>query len=162
MNPLIVGGILKNFYQDFSMSNFSDRLKLQKLVYLLKHKDMNLGYSFNLYLYGPYSRSLTKDAYQMDQFKEFRDINKVKPASEDQKTKFERFLEKIEEHKNDDKWLEIVSSYFFIKNNKIADTEEDIIKEIMNKRDNIDFGEEKIRYTLKEVKKDKYWCNDEA
>ena len=40
-----------------------DRLKLQKMVYLLQAYGMRLGYGFVWYKYGPYSKTLVSDAY---------------------------------------------------------------------------------------------------
>jgi uncharacterized protein YwgA len=47
-----------------NVDNFQDRLILQKLVYLLKLSGINLGYSFSLYVRGPYSPDLTKEFYE--------------------------------------------------------------------------------------------------
>src|SRR5262249_50155808 len=42
---------------------FSDRLILQKAVYLAQAAGVQLGYSYNWYLRGPYSPALTRDAF---------------------------------------------------------------------------------------------------
>lgn len=48
---------------DCGMSSFEDRLILQKAVYLCQAAGVNLGYYYHWYLHGPYSPSLTRDAY---------------------------------------------------------------------------------------------------
>jgi hypothetical protein len=45
------------------LDTFSDRLVLQKGVYLAQASGVQLGYQYNWYLRGPYSPSLTRDAF---------------------------------------------------------------------------------------------------
>jgi hypothetical protein len=45
------------------LSSFSDRLILQKAVYLAQAAGVQLGYSYNWYLRGPYSPALTRDGF---------------------------------------------------------------------------------------------------
>jgi uncharacterized protein YwgA len=47
------------------LSSFDDRLILQKAVYLAQAAGVELGYFFHWYLRGPYSPSLTRDAFTM-------------------------------------------------------------------------------------------------
>ena len=48
---------------EFDISRFDDRLIAQKLVCLLELRGIDLGYSCNLYVRGPYSPDLTQDLY---------------------------------------------------------------------------------------------------
>jgi len=50
----------------FTVEKFEDRLKLQKIVYIARYFDINMGYPFDLYLRGPYSRELADDYYFID------------------------------------------------------------------------------------------------
>ncbi len=52
---------------EFRISNFDDRLKLQKIVYIAKYFDIDLGYSFSEYLRGPYSPELADDYYKLSE-----------------------------------------------------------------------------------------------
>lgn len=45
------------------VDEFTDRLVLQKAVYLLQHAKIHLGYRFRWYLRGPYSTDLTDDVF---------------------------------------------------------------------------------------------------
>jgi hypothetical protein len=45
------------------LDSFSDRLVLQKAIYLAQAAGVLLGYGYNWYLRGPYSPSLTRDAF---------------------------------------------------------------------------------------------------
>ncbi|MCX5844662.1 MAG: hypothetical protein NT022_13120 [Deltaproteobacteria bacterium] len=51
------------FEHDLNMSSFSDRIRLQKLVYILSKAGLDLGYSFSWYLRGSYSSPLASDGY---------------------------------------------------------------------------------------------------
>lgn len=44
-------------------SNFSSRIILQKLSYICQKMGLETNYSFNFYIHGPYSISLTNDYY---------------------------------------------------------------------------------------------------
>jgi len=92
MNSLALGGILKRFYPSFSMTTFSNRLKLQKIIYLIQSDVTNLGYVYEWYLYGPYSTQLTKDAYNIQEYAETKPI-----AFEDKviSTKFDEFIKRL-------------------------------------------------------------------
>lgn len=46
-----------------SIDSFEDRLKIQKIVYLLGLKGIKTGFSYRLYVRGPYSPDLTKEIY---------------------------------------------------------------------------------------------------
>jgi hypothetical protein len=45
------------------LDSFSDRLILQKAIYLAQAAGVQLGYHYNWYLRGPYSPALTRDAF---------------------------------------------------------------------------------------------------
>ncbi len=55
------------------LTSFSDRLCLQKYVYLAQICGVDLGYRFSWYLRGPYCTALTSDAFQL------RDDEKLAP-----------------------------------------------------------------------------------
>ena len=44
-------------------NNFDKRLRLQKAVFLIKHKTKDFPYPFSLYIRGPYSKELARDYY---------------------------------------------------------------------------------------------------
>ena len=59
---LTVDGLNLPFKTDY----FTDRLIMQKAVYLAQAAGVNLGYFYHWYLHGPYSPSLTRDEYSID------------------------------------------------------------------------------------------------
>lgn len=104
MNSLLLAGIVKQFYSNFSMGTFDNRLKLQKIIYLLQASGVNLGFSYSLYLYGPYCPELTKMAYLVENFSDAEDIE---PEEQDKKQIFSNFKFRINDYKNNKDWLEI-------------------------------------------------------
>lgn len=51
---------------DLTTNNFSERKRLQKIIYLLQESGINFGVDFSWYIYGPYSPALTRVAYKED------------------------------------------------------------------------------------------------
>lgn len=47
-----------------SIGSFEDRLKIQKIVYLLELKGIKTGFAYKLYVRGPYSPGLTQEIYR--------------------------------------------------------------------------------------------------
>lgn len=94
------------------MGKFSDRLKLQKSIFLIQSQGINLGFTFSLYIHGPYSKDLTKMGYYIT---DFNKIRKVKFANEDTEKKFLSFLDKIQPYKDNVNWLEIASTLCLFK-----------------------------------------------
>ena len=51
---------------DFTTDSFTDRLILQKAIYLAQAAGINLGYYHRWYLYGPYCSTLAEDAFAVE------------------------------------------------------------------------------------------------
>lgn len=49
---------------DFSMKTFDDRLKIQKMVYIIQTFGVYLGYEFSYYIHGPYCSKLAQTGYE--------------------------------------------------------------------------------------------------
>lgn len=128
MNPQILAGILKNFYEDFDIGLFRDRLRLQKIIYLMQAFGLNIGYSYSLYLYGPYSTELTRDGFAMPDLKK---VQKVDFEEEQDKKIFRQFKQFIEDKKTNNDRLEIIASAHLLK--KLGYTEQNIINTIKSK-----------------------------
>jgi uncharacterized protein YwgA len=47
-----------------SLDSFSDRIRVQKLVYLLKQLDPELRFGYSWYIHGPYSPELTRMIFE--------------------------------------------------------------------------------------------------
>jgi len=50
--------------KNLSIDNFQDKLVIQKVIYLLQLKGVKTGFSYDLYVRGPYSSDLTNELYQ--------------------------------------------------------------------------------------------------
>ena len=58
-NKFLLPVYKKVFGESFSYGRFEDRLKMQKMVYLLQEEGVNIGhYGFEWYKHGPYSQVL--------------------------------------------------------------------------------------------------------
>ena len=72
------------------METFSERKRVQKMVYLLdKVFHLNFGYSYNWYLHGPYSPELTRIIFDVIE-KEREDIAEPVELSAEDKDKIRR------------------------------------------------------------------------
>lgn len=112
LEPKKLAGLLKRIYEEFDVSKFSDRLKVQKFVYILQNRGINLGYLFNFYLYGPYSTDLARTAFNIE---DYESIRKARFISTDKEKKFKEILSKLKNHKDDTRWLEGASSILLLK-----------------------------------------------
>ena len=63
----ILGQLYARLYdEDFSYSDYSKRMKMQKGIYLLQEMGVPVGdYGFVWYRYGPYSQSLAEDMAEL-------------------------------------------------------------------------------------------------
>jgi uncharacterized protein YwgA len=148
MIPENLAGILKNFYNSFSMNTFTNRLKIQKIIYLMQAYGLNIGYLYSYYLYGPYSTDLTKDAYSMP---DFNKISKMSFSGKEDSNKFEQFINFIGKRKNDVFWLEVCSSIHLLYNQGYS--KKQIINFIKNKHnDKYIEKEEEISLIYNEIK----------
>ena len=107
MNPTQLAGLVKRAYPNFDMTNFNDRLKLQKLIYLMQESNINLGYDFGLYLHGPYAKMLARDGFDMPNFDKCK-IIKFEDSKLDEK--FESLLKFLDNKKDDKDAMEIIAS----------------------------------------------------
>lgn len=149
MNPNIIAGLINRIYNNFDMFSFDNRLKLQKFTYFLQHSfDLNLGYEFNWYTYGPYCIELTKDGFLAD----FANAPKLKFAETEAEKKFGHFLNFINKRKDDVEWLEIASSLHLLRKLNPDIDENFLVETIKNKREEFKSKEEGIRKILKELK----------
>jgi uncharacterized protein YwgA len=132
ISPEILGGLLKRAYPDFNMVLFDNRLKVQKYIYLMQRFGLNLGYSFSLYIRGPYCTELTKDAFQMKNYESIQPIGFAAPIHE---TRFKEFLIFFEPHKDDTVWLEVASSILIFYD--MYSKKRDIVVELVKNKNDI-------------------------
>jgi len=137
MNPNIVAGLINRNYNNFNMFSFKNRIKVQKFVYIMQSMfQLNLGYEFNWYHYGPYCTELAKDCFSIN----FDTSPQVKFGDTEAEKRFLEFCSFIKN--KDEKWLEIVASIHFLKklgypSNKIIETIKSKRKELSSKSSEI-------------------------
>lgn len=115
-----LGVILKDL-DNFSMKTFSDRLRFQKTIQLLQAFGVDLGYSYNWYLSGPYCSTLAKDGYELAEV-----IHKIPKldlefANNTLTASYTAFKDFIQDKKNDPDQLEIAASICFLHQQKNLD-----------------------------------------
>lgn len=103
------------------LDTFPDRLILQKKLYLVQAAGLDLGYRYNWYLKGPYSPSLTADAFLLEEeiASNERDYTEYELAerARDQALRATGVWELPEGQQIEpDLWLELLSSVHYLKN----------------------------------------------
>lgn len=114
------------FDRDFNYERFTDRLLMQKTVYLLQCLGVPIGeYSFSWYKHGPYSQELQDDMYYENRHKTSEDlsiseedrsiINKLKDLFDIEKLK--GYSVSTEDKYDSEKWVECLASLHFLRTN---------------------------------------------
>ena len=125
--------------KDFNGRSFDDRLKLQKIVYLLENMGVSIGdYNYRWYKHGPYSQTLQdeildnktiinpSDLYLSDYAKEkIKDLNKTLSSLNDPAYDLEQ-------------WLECLASLLFIKRNEKVSNENELINILIDRKPHLD------------------------
>ena len=76
----------------FKIDTFEDRLKLQKIVYIAHYFGVDLGYTFNEYIRGPYSPELADDYYELNESWNSKELKDLKPLEDEKMEKLIEFL----------------------------------------------------------------------
>ena len=76
----------------FKIDSFENRLKLQKIVYIAKYFGIDLGYTFNEYLRGPYSHELANDYYKLNEIWNSDELKRLKPLDDEKLRELIEFL----------------------------------------------------------------------
>jgi len=139
---------LTDEFGGLKLDGFSDRLTLQKRVYLLQHFGIDLGYRYNWYVHGPYSPSLTEEAYGLSAtVSEVRKLSEGYQLSPDAKKRigeYRRFEDDLPEQ-DLPRSLEIAASIHFLKHVGFVPggiTRERIMKELSERGK--DFSDDEV------------------
>ena len=105
---------------ELSLDKFSQRLELQKKIYLIQLTSMNLGYRYNWYLRGPYAPSVTEDAFLLkEDIKSNEEDYKEYHLSDSAKEKVEKAKQiwalESEESIGAVEWVELLASLHYLK-----------------------------------------------
>ena len=118
----LVNTLEDNDIFDFNINNFDSRIRLQKYVYLLSHFTNMFRYGYNSYLRGPYSPSLARDYYRLDEVN-INDYIEVHPD----------FLNLVEEKTT--RWLELASTILMLKKRYNDDEIEELVDHVVRNKD---------------------------
>jgi hypothetical protein len=102
----------------FSVKTFTDRLFLQKSIYLFQALGIDLRFRFALYDYGPYSDHLTLIACDIDNDVELQDKADRLTIKEEVKSKIDVLKQMLAEKPydlNNYHWFEFLSSIHYVK-----------------------------------------------
>lgn len=104
-------------FPGINMVDFQDRLRYQKIVYLMQNFGLSLGYGYSWYVRGPYSPDLTKDLFTISNdpsiFSHGRDLKFKEEAAV--VSKIGAFKKILGEDLKDPLFLEVLASMVFIK-----------------------------------------------
>ena len=145
-----LGYILKHIPgYEFSMDSFDDRLRFQKIVYLLQAFDINRGYDYSWYLRGPYCSLAAHDGYDLrDVYESIPMGSKVFKSARANKA-FKRFCKFVENKGTCD--LEIAAHLHYLRHSE--DWEEARIrKAVEDKRD--EFTKEMVDKTWGDMREE--------
>jgi len=140
-NKFLLPVYKKVFDQQFSYGNFEDRLKMQKMVYLLQEEGVDIGhYGFDWYKHGPYSQALLDDMY-MESGSACMGLNYTSEAKEG--------IENLKDIFNDVEansiygirnWTECLASIHFLRNKEMGSnaSEEEILQVLAKRKPHLD------------------------
>lgn len=105
--------------------HFNNRLKLQKYAFIATHLGMPFKYNYGIYVYGPYSRDLAADYYELA--REWCERGNKPFAVLPNEFNESRFLEV---NHNDPKWLEVAAT--IIDRNKKIKERDNLTENVWN------------------------------
>ncbi|MFH1751847.1 MAG: hypothetical protein ABH821_02820 [archaeon] len=101
--------VLKELGFKPKIESFEDRLKLQKLVFLLQLKGIKTGFNYSLYVRGPYSPELTEELFkERNKLKELKTREKLSIKEQEKIKEFKELFKKLKPS-----LLEIAATYAY-------------------------------------------------
>lgn len=136
-NSVILGYILKSIpNSDFRMTDFDDRLRLQKLIYMVEAFGVYLGYDFSWFLRGPYCTNLARTGFELEQLVDsIPDDAKARFLDKGKQKRFDRcvnFIRSIMDGPRDLDRLEIAASVHLLAQNPRA-SQKDVFERVVSK-----------------------------
>lgn len=123
---------------DFKMDGFNDRLRLQKIVYMLQAFGVYLGYGFSWYFRGPYCTSLARAGFELehvyDMIPDDVRVKPIDPRARDGLKRCIRFLRSVMDGPDDLDRIEIAASlHLLVITTSLA--KQDIFRRVREKMD---------------------------
>lgn len=117
---------------NFSMNEFDDRLKLQKLIYMIQSSGVYLGYDFSYYLRGPYCSKLTQIGFELTEVYDEVEIKNDRLFRDNKiEHNFTQAIKHIQNLENMDNW-EIASSLHLLHHSENMD-QNDAVDKVVHK-----------------------------
>lgn len=122
--------------EKIDMTDFDNRLRYQKLIYLLQNYGVSLGYGYSWYVRGPYSPPLTRNLFTIENNKEtFENAKPVAFAQEKAiDSKIKGLQDILGEKITDAAFLEVLASLVFIKKSSPKMTNGALFSELLYKK----------------------------
>ena len=103
---------------EINVQTFDTRLLIQKNGYFLQEFGADLGYAFGMYMYGPYSPALARDAYALQDFEYEREEIESVSVNTNANHRMRVFTEDVDQlvsgNKDKGYWLELLASLHFL------------------------------------------------
>jgi uncharacterized protein YwgA len=131
-----LAGVMGLFEKQIDMHTYDNRLILQKLVYLLQCRGIDLDYSFGWYIRGPYSAALAADGFFLSDKKS---IPTSIPENEQEIVK-EIKLALGNDIKDGNK-MEIIASLLFLKKENISLNDTELVALLLGRKPWLDTKE---------------------
>ncbi len=148
--------LLAPVYQDvygeqFTSGDFSKRMKMQKLIYLLQEAGISIGdYNFHWYKHGPYSQQLQNDILMITDCS-----NHSIRYSETAKVIVSRLKSILNDNTSyrDDVWAECLASLQYLRSSVCSNdaSDEEIVKKLQERKPHLNNKSANIR-ALSELK----------
>ena len=126
---------------EYSLEEFNDRLRLQKLVFLARKMGHDFGYTFNWYARGPYSPSLTRMLFKANEQRQFsRDAAPLRTSESEVVHTLRDFLQEDVENS---RVLELLASvWYYIRRKTYSQEERDeLVDAILQKKSQFERAE---------------------
>jgi len=109
--------------ENIDMTDFDNRLKYQKLIFLVQNSGLSLGYGYNWYVRGPYSPPLTQDLFEIEQNKEIFEKGKTLGLQDEEIiiSKIDGIKRLLGDNISDPIFLEVLASLIYIKKSSLKD-----------------------------------------
>jgi hypothetical protein len=142
---------LLNSITDVSLRTFGDRMKLQKLTYLAREVGYDCGLSFDWYVRGPYSPSLTRVLFSAEEIGELA-IDNTAPDQNEREI-IRSLQELMGEGINDPNELELIASVWYVlpEGNLSADVRERILEFLADEKPH--FSQEQFEDAIERIQR---------
>lgn len=103
---------------EINVQTFDARFFIQKNGYFLQEFGADLGYRFGMYISGPYSPALARDAYTLQDLEYDREETESVSVNTEACERMRAFMEDVDQlvsiNKGKQNWLELLASFHFL------------------------------------------------